>query len=189
MHSPSNVTLYTITADFLALEELLEQQSTATDADADVVAKWLEELSGALDSKIDRCIQYVRSQEALATAATEEADRLRARARIHENRVARLKEAIKFVFGIHQIKKVETPHGSVRVQGSGGKQPIEVLGKRPDDLTTEDLALLPEAYTKRVLDNEATRAILDKAEVNEKTKQRATGVASYLPRGSSVVIS
>ena len=120
-------TLYAIAAEFRALEDLIDEQANATEADLDVVAKWMDEQQGALETKLSRCIAWIREQESLAQAREDEAKRLRDLAKVNTNRVARLKETIKFIFESQGLKKVETLMGNVTLAANGGKQPIELL--------------------------------------------------------------
>lgn len=165
-------TLYEITADFRALEEILEAQADAGEADADVVSRWLEELSGALTDKVDRCIMYIRSQEALEKAAKAEAERMQARAAIHAGRVERLMGALRFALDAQGLTRVEGLHGSVAIQKNGGKQAMKV----------PDLSAVPAEFIKQVptLDADAARAALEAA-------PKQTAHWGHLePRGSHV---
>ena len=165
-------TLYEITADFRALEELLETQADAGEADADVVSQWLEELSGALTDKVDRCIMYIRSQEALAVAANTEALRMLERADVHKGRVKKLKDALRFALDAQGLVRVEAPHGVVAIQKNGGVQAMVV----------PDLGAVPAELVKQVptLDADAARAALEAA-------PKQTAPWGHLePRGSHV---
>lgn len=154
MNAP--VTLYTITQEFIALEDLLEEQAGATEADADVVAGWLAELEGSLASKVERCVRYIRTQEALSQAMTEEAARLRARADVHDNRVKRLKDAMRLAMATAALTKIETPAGAVAVQRNGGKQPVSLLV--PLEAVPDDVCRL-----EKKIDDEKIRAALEAA--------------------------
>lgn len=152
-------TLYNIAQDFIALEQLIaeEQAGGHTEDDLDVVARWFEEMGGALEQKLQRCIAYVREQELLAVAAGSEADRLSEIKRIRENRVKRVKEAIKYVFEVQGLKRVETPLGAVTLAANGGKAPMELL-KPVEELPAEHIKWTPTA------DADGIRARLEKGE-------------------------
>lgn len=177
--SPSDATLYEITAEFLALEDLLEQQAEAeingTEADADVVSRWLEELSGARDSKITRCAQYVLSQEAIEESLRAEARRLSARADVHAGRVRRLKAAMLEAMEVTGIRKVEGIAGCVSVAQNGGKEPMQI-DLPPERMPPELVMLVP------TIDKEAARAALEQADGKTTTWGR------LLPRGKHVRI-
>jgi hypothetical protein len=165
-------TLYEITADFRALEELLETQAESGEADADVVAHWLEELSGALTDKVDRCVCYIKSQEALESAAKAEAARMQARAAVHAGRVERLKAALRFALDTQGLARVEAPHGTVSIQKNGGQQ----------KMTIPTIDAVPGAFVKQVptLDADAARAALEAA------PGQAAPWGHLEPRGSHV---
>ena len=165
-------TLYTIAAEFRALEDLIDEQANATEADLDVVARWMDEQQGAFETKLSGCIAWIREQESLGQAREDEAKRLRDLAKVNSNRVARLKEAIKFVFESQGLKKVETPMGNVTLAGNGGKQPVAI-----DDVPLE--AIEPR-FTKVVRDDEKIRAALEAGE--------SLTFARALPRGCHIRI-
>lgn len=164
-------TLYKITGDWLALGDLLAESETGTIADAAVVAEWLKELGGSLESKIDGCVQFLRIEESIGKAALEESQRLRARAAVHEARVERIKEAMKIALEAAGEKKIETPHGAVWTQANGGKRRIE-LDRPIDELPKEIVKMVP------TLDEEAARAALEAADGNE------TSWGRLAPRGT-----
>jgi hypothetical protein len=166
----NNPTLYTIAAEFRALEDLIDEQANATEADLDVVARWMDEQQGALETKLSRCVAWIREQESLAQAREDEAKRLRDLAKVNTNRVSRLKEAIKFIFESQGLKKVETLMGNITLAGNGGKQPVAI-----DDVPLE--AIEPR-FTKVVRDDEKIRAALEAGE--------SLTFARALPRGSHI---
>jgi len=125
MNAP--ITLYQITGEFLALEDILADASTGTIQDAEVVARWLDELEGNLAAKVERCIRYMQTQQALADAMRAEAKRLQERAAVHEHRIDRLKDALKHAMSAAGTKKIETPAGAVTLAQNGGKQPLALL--------------------------------------------------------------
>lgn len=167
-------TLYTIGSEMDALRDLLEgDDAGTTEADAEVVAQWMAEFDGALETKLSRCIAYIREQEAMADARALEARRLRELAEIPVARVKRLKEAIRFVFEGQGLKRVETNLGNVTLAANGGKQPIEVL-VTVDDLPSDCVRVVREP------DLDAIRKRIESGE--------AITFARALPRGSHVRI-
>jgi hypothetical protein len=56
-----------------------------------------------------------------------EADRMYARAKAFEARVARIKETAKAAMQAHGVRVIETPNNTLRVQGNGGLQPLEIV--------------------------------------------------------------
>src|SRR4249920_49552 len=96
-------TLYEISADLQALEELLtevggeipdEQAEAAIDA-------WLEETGTATKDKVDNYCGLIRELEARRDARKAEAQRLADRSRIDANAVDRLKGRLLAFFEVH----------------------------------------------------------------------------------------
>lgn len=171
MNAPNNPTLYSISQDFLALEDLLEQQAAADSSDLDVVAKWLEELNGTLDAKLERCVAWSREQEALAEVRKQEAQRLLDLAKTNDNRVKRVKDAIKAIFEQQGFKKVDTKLGAVSLRANGGKAPLECQAT-VETAPKEFVRLVP------TLDTEKIRAALEAGQ--------ELGFAKLMPRGSHI---
>lgn len=158
---PKGATLFQINDDMRALEDLLESiEEGATDDDLAVVAGWLEEGEAAFTAKLENWIVYMRTQEALAAGLDEEAKRLRARSKVHANRIDRLKAALQYVFDQRSMTKVETARGTVSLVGNGGVTPVEVLA-RPE--------LFPARFQKQTvtLDLDAVRKALEAGETIE----------------------
>lgn len=157
----TRATIFDIDADRAALLDLLEEvEETQTADDAKVIAAWFDEIDGAFEDKVASYIVVIRLQETLAKGLDEEAKRLAARAKVHKNRVERLKGVLMYVLDNNGIVRVETKRGTVTVQKNGGVPPVLLA---PDIERPEDL---PEPF-KRVTvapDMEAIRAALETGE-------------------------
>ena len=117
--------LFHISEEFAALDALLEEQAEgATEADADVVSRWWEQIAGSLTDKLTSCVAWIKTTEWRAKAARGEAHRLAELARVDEAKVARLKALIREIFDAQNIKRIETALGPVRLQGNGGAAPL-----------------------------------------------------------------
>lgn len=163
--------LYSFPAEFAALVELLDDDN-ATVADHDVIAAWWKEYEGALETKLDGCVLWIREQEAMAAFAKEEAARLTARAKVCTNRVERLKETIKFVFESQDLKRIETKHGTVTLATAGGKQALAIVV--PVEELPAEFVTVPEPQPN----TEAIRARLEAGE--------ALPFAHLKPRSTSI---
>lgn len=119
-------TLYALGQEFDALDALLEEQQAGTQADLETVTKWLEELDGALNDKLRRCIAWAAVEEALADAAAGEVKRLEALAKRRRERVKRVKRAVLELFKAQELTRVDTPLGPVRRVKNGGQAPVVV---------------------------------------------------------------
>ena len=132
---PQRATIFDIDGDRAALVDLLEEhEENQTPEDSKVLAEWFESIDGAFEDKVASYIVVIRSQEAIAKGLDEEAHRLRERAKVHSNRVRRLKDTIMYVFEQSEITKVETKRGTVALQNNGGPAPVALLESDPHKL-------------------------------------------------------
>lgn len=134
----SNQTLFEISADMQALDELLaDVDGNINDPQIDaVLCKWAEEVVANLEDKVDNYAALIKTMQARSQARKEEAQRLRERARVDENAMAGLKSRLQMVFEYRNIKKLETPRFQIGLAKNGGLQPLEVdetqLGALPE---------------------------------------------------------
>lgn len=123
--------LYAIDIEIDALMDMLEETNNATEADHEVVQRFIEEMDGRVEDKMCGCIAWTKGQLALAAAATAEAKRLRELAAKREAKVDRLRAAIAAFFQKHEMKRVDTRLGAVRLVKNGGKDPIIIDDGQP----------------------------------------------------------
>jgi len=93
-------TIYEITADVQALEELiarLEEEEIPDEERLARLAAFLTHKETLLREKVDGYVSVYRSLDARAEARRKEAQHLQELARVDENQKARLKEAVQFV--------------------------------------------------------------------------------------------
>jgi hypothetical protein len=163
-------TLFNISNDLLALDELLEEiEGDVSDEQiAAAIDEWMASLQTETVTKVDNYCALVKEREARGKMLKDEADRMARQAQT-EARVARqLKERLHCFFDLQGISKMETPRYKVAVQVNGGVQALEV---------DRDPADLPDLFRKviYVADNEAIRealavAPLPFARLKDKTK-------------------
>lgn len=155
MNAPS---LYHLTGDLVALEDLLQQALESADAaDAGSIDAWLDELQGSLADKLSRIARWRATENALAAAGKAEAKRLTDRAKSREARVDRLDAAVQALMERLGTTKVDTDVATFAIQKPGGKDPVVV----------DDEAGLPDAFVriKREADKEAIRAAIEAGDV------------------------
>lgn len=168
---PARTTLFDIDANRAALIDLLEEvEETQTDDDAKVIAAWFDEIDGAFEDKVASYIVVIRLQETLQKGLDEEAKRLADRARVHANRVKRLKDTLMYVFDNGGITKVETNRGTVAVQRNGGLPPVILA----PDLTSPEM--IPAQFQRVKVDAniEAIREALNRGETIEVKRDDGT---------------
>lgn len=158
-------TLYKISADLSALEDLLYQaggELPEGEAEAAIDA-WFEELGARRDAKVDSYCQLIRNLEARAELRRAEAqpflteaNRLMARAIVDTNAVGRLKGRLLAFFDRHAIKALETEKFRVTAATNGGVQPMV--------LTSVDV---PEKYCRVIREPDKTfiRSLLEAGEL------------------------
>jgi len=129
-------TLWDISEEMLAFDQLLADADIDDPEVQEVLAKWGEEIMGDLEGKADNYAAFIQILLARADARLTEGQRLVDRAKTDTNNAKRLKEHMKRIFEFHKVKKVETPRFQITVAKNGGKQPIEV-NVLPEDLPDE----------------------------------------------------
>jgi hypothetical protein len=155
-------TLYAITAEYRALDQLLAEaeeagQDLSSPEVAEIVTRWWLALDGDLKDKAARCIAVIREQEALSSAAKAEADRLATYAASKAARAARVRDMVHAAMTAAQVKRLDTPLGAVTVAANGGKAPLVV-----DDV---DPLMVQAVYphlveVKTTINKEAVREVL-----------------------------
>lgn len=133
-------TLWELSEDMRALEALLEEQDEGTLDDADVIARWLEELDGAIADKADRVLCVIQTIEARAGLRRREVQRLSERARIDESKASRLRERLKDLLVAAGHTSLEVTHGRITVRSNPAQPDVDGI----------DPMLLPEQYRKHV---------------------------------------
>lgn len=147
----ASLQLYAVDEEIAQLVELrdqMEAEGETGDALA-VVDKQITEYFGRILRKdIDGICNSIRAYEAAADRAREEENRFAKRAAIFRNRADRLREATKQAMLAYKVKVVETPSNKLRIQGNGGKQPLDILSPEliPLNLAKQTVTLQCETW-------------------------------------------
>lgn len=170
-------TLYEITADLIALDDLLTETGgdISDEAAAAAIDSWLALLGGERDDKLDGYCWLIREIEARGEARKAESARLAALASTDTNATKRLKERMMLMMELTGTPKIETKHFKIGVCANGGKQPVEL---RPE--VQANPAMLPPNY-QRVKIEADTDAIREALEAGE-----TLTFAELKPRGKHV---
>ena len=133
-----SATLYEISGDLAALEELLtEVGGELADGEAEAaIDAWLEETGSATKDKVDRYCGLIRELESRAAARKAEAKRLAERGNIDAGAVDRLKSRLLWFFEAHNLKTLETPRFRVTAAQNGGLAPL-IISAPVEDLPDE----------------------------------------------------
>ena len=152
-------TLYDITDDMRAFDDLLEQAGgdVTDEAVMSAIEAWMNELDTDLKNKVDGYAAYIQELLALADARKAEAKRLSESARSKENAAKALKERLMFAMQERNLKKIETDRFSVSWQVNGGKPALDV---------SVPAEMLPSRFQSVTIspNNDAIRVALDAGE-------------------------
>lgn len=165
--------LYEITADFLALQNMLEDP----DVDPQAVADTLEAVEGELEWKAENYAKVIRNLEGNIGAIKTEIERLDALKKTCEAGVKRLKDNLQEAMTITGKTKFKTDLFSFAIQKNGGALPVIV------DVDTADL---PDecVIIEEKPDKKALAALLEDSE----NKEYYSKFAHFGERGESLRI-
>jgi len=144
--------LYELTADYLALQELMEDP----EVDAQVIADTLEAIEGDLESKADNYAKVIRNMEGSIIAIEHEQDKLAAKKAILKGNVKRLKDNLQTSMIATGKRKFKTDLFSFNIQKNGGKAPVILDVKDTSELPDDLVRIKEEA------DLDAIRTLIEK---------------------------
>ena len=125
--------LYEVTGNILALQEMLESPID----DEDILKDTLEAVQGEYEAKIESYCKVIRNIEADIEAIKTETKRLSEKKKVLENNIDRLKKAMFDSMKATNTNKVKGQIFTVAIQRNGGKLPVIVdveTSELPDDL-------------------------------------------------------
>jgi len=155
-------TLFELSDEVMNLNYVLETLDEENEDITTVIDEYLAGVKGDLNTKLDNYAGLITELQARSSVRREEAERLAHRAKVDFNKVARLKEALKWYFLTHDMKTtIETPRYRLTLAPNGGKE--RLLITVPVEELPPDFILATTTYRP---DMEAIRAALeDGAEV------------------------
>ena len=122
-----SISLYNIESALQALVEEREIAESEGDAEAvKVIDLLLTEWAQREVKKVDGVAHAIRTYQFAAGAASQEAERIRARAVRLQETADRIKANVIQALQAHGIKRVETPTNVLRLQGNGGLAPLVI---------------------------------------------------------------
>tara|TARA_R110001592_G_scaffold62346_1_gene190741 strand:- start:62 stop:580 length:519 start_codon:yes stop_codon:yes gene_type:complete len=147
-------TLYEITEDVRALEELMvELGGDVTDeADLEAVESWFSSLNEGMSNKLDNYAALVKEVEARGNSRLEEAKRMKRLAEADLSLGKRLKERMMWALQLMGHRRVDTDRFRVTVAKNGGKLPLVLDDNVPDEFMKTVEVTAP--------DSEKIRAVL-----------------------------
>ncbi|HKQ90869.1 MAG TPA: siphovirus Gp157 family protein [Blastocatellia bacterium] len=149
--------LFDLSEEILSLEALLDNEELTDGQRQELVDAWLE-TQGDVTAKLDNYAALIESLKVYAEQRKFQAERMRALARVDENKAERLRELLKIYFRRHELTKFKTPRFTIGLQANGGKRALTVPPSWEHDPT-----LASAAFRKVVvaLDTDAIRAVVE----------------------------
>ena len=141
-------TLFEIVNEF----EELYQLATDQDVDSEVWEMTLEALTGELEAKSSGYVQVIKQLEMEMTQANIVAEQFKLKAKVRENHIKQMKEALLGAMQQTGIDKVEAGDWTIKVQNNGGVQPIVIDGTVPDSFNKVTIEADTDKIRKFLLD-------------------------------------
>lgn len=123
-------TLFEIVDEFHELYEL----ATDPEVDPDVFADTLEALTGELEVKGKGYVSVIKQLEMEMTQANIVAEQFKAKAKVRENHIKQMKEALKTAMTSIGTDTVEAGDWTIKIKKNGGVQPLVITGDVPDNM-------------------------------------------------------
>ena len=124
-------TLFDITEDFRSLYEL----ATDPECDEQVFQDTLEGLMGELEVKSCGYTQVIKQLDMEAKQAKEVSQMFADKAKVRENHIKRMKEALKMAMETAGVDEIAAGAFTIKLQKNGGLQPLKITGEVPDNMT------------------------------------------------------
>lgn len=125
--------LYELTADFMKLQELLEDPET----DSEVIEAYMAEVEDQIEKKADGYAMVIRNMEGSLLAVKSEMQQLTTKKNLLEGSIERLKDNLKQSMVATGKTKFKTDLFSFNIQKNGGAEPVIVdvpVSELPDEL-------------------------------------------------------
>ena len=150
-------TIFDITADFNALYEM----ATDPDCDEQAFQDTLEALTGELEVKGKGYVSVIKQLEMEMTQANIVAEQFKLKAKVRENHIKRMKEALKMAMEAANVNSLDADPFTIKIQKNGGLQPLTILGDVPESFTKVTVEPDGEKIREYLKENTATWARLE----------------------------
>ena len=149
--------LFDITAEYQALYEL----ATDPECDEQVFQDTLEGIMGELEVKSCGYVNVIKQLDMEAKQAKEVAQLFSDKAKVRENHIKRMKEAL--MTAMETIGKDSMPAGAftIKLQKNGGLQPLKITGDVPKNMTKVIVEPDGEKIRELLRDNECAWAHME----------------------------
>ncbi len=150
-------TLFDITEDFRSLYEL----ATDPECDEQIFQDTLEGLMGELEVKSCGYTQVIKQLDMEAKQAKEVSQIFADKAKVRENHIKRMKEALKIAMETAGTDQIEAGAFTIKLQKNGGLQPLKITGDVPENMTKVIVEPDTERIREYLKDNECEWAHLE----------------------------
>lgn len=150
-------TLFDITEDFRSLYEL----ATDPECDEQVFRDTLEGLMGELEVKSCGYTQVIKQLDMEAKQAKEVSQIFADKAKVRENHIKRMKEALKIAMETAGTDQIEAGAFTIKLQKNGGLQPLKITGDVPENMTKVIVEPDTDRIREYLKDNECEWAHLE----------------------------
>lgn len=150
-------TLFDITEDFRSLYEL----ATDPECDEQVFQDTLEGLMGELEIKSCGYTQVIKQLDMEAKQAKEVSQMFAEKAKVRENHIKRMKEALKIAMETAGTDQIEAGAFTIKLQKNGGLQPLKITGDVPENMTKVIVEPDTDRIREYLKDNECEWAHLE----------------------------
>lgn len=150
-------TLFDITEDFRSLYEL----ATDPECDEQVFQDTLEGLMGELEVKSCGYTQVIKQLDMEAKQAKEVSQMFAEKAKVRENHIKRMKEALKIAMETAGTDQIEAGAFTIKLQKNGGLQPLKITGDVPENMTKVIVEPDTDRIREYLKDNECEWAHLE----------------------------
>lgn len=137
--------LYELTADFLKLQQLLEDP----EVDAETIESYMAELHVEIEKKAENYAMVIRNMEGSLMAVESEMERLNCRKNLIKSGIGRLKDDLHQSMVATGKTKFKTDLFSFNIQKNGGADPV-IVDVPVEDLPDE-LVIIKEEPNKKAI--------------------------------------
>ena len=105
------------------------------DVDPEVIQDTIEAVMGGLEVKSAGYVNVIKQLEMEAKQAKEVAQAFSDKAKVRENNIKRMKEALKTVMEQTEQDQIAAGSFTIKLQKNGGVQPLKITGDVPQNMT------------------------------------------------------
>lgn len=123
-------TLFSLVDDMQSLYEM----GTDPDLDPQVLTDTLESVMGSIEVKASGYVNVIKQLEMEQKQAEVVSQEFQKKARVRENAIKRMKEALKVAMERLDTKELDAGDFKIKLQKNGGKQPLVLDGDVPENM-------------------------------------------------------